>query len=531
MNKEFKGKRAVLYARKSTESEDRQIRSIDDQIREMKEIARDEGLRIVDIITECKSAKAPGVRPEFKKMMGDLEKGKYDIVLAWDTSRLSRNPKDGGDIQWLLDSGAFMGIRTREKWYRESDELLFTIENSMNSRFIKDLMAKVRRGLGTKAGGGDYPGCAPIGYLNDRIEKKVVKDPEMWDKVNTLWHKALTGVYSVAELTRIADEELRIRTPLKKKQGGKPLCHNGIRNLLMSPFYCGKFKWGGKIYNGNHPPMITEEEFEAVQEILEPNHSSRPQKNLYDFILRGMLTCSECGYAIVTERKFKKLRDGSVKEYHYCHCCGKNPKKKCKFKSVYIKEEELVEQIKNELSKYTIDESFYELAIRALEEEDEFEVANQNKKLAEYNKQISDKKNQLDSLRRSMYQGVITDQAFFLNEQESLNADIDALIKARDNVLTVASDWRKKATDVFMFARYAKEDFDSDDWERKRTVIKQLGADLKLAGRTIQFTPVKYLVPIEKQYPKLKRQLDTARTAPLQRKNDPEGSIISAWSG
>lgn len=222
MNKEFKGKRAVLYARKSTESEDRQIRSIDDQIREMKEIARDEGLRIVDVITECKSAKAPDVRPEFKKMMGNIEKGKYDVVLAWDTSRLSRNPKDGGDIQWLLDSGAFMGIRTREKWYRENDELLFTIENSMNSRFIKDLMAKVRRGLGTKAVGGDYPGCAPIGYLNDRIEKKVVKDPEMWDKVNILWHKALTGIYSVAELTRIADEELRIRTPLKKNRAGSP---------------------------------------------------------------------------------------------------------------------------------------------------------------------------------------------------------------------------------------------------------------------------------------------------------------------
>lgn len=299
----------------------------------------------------------------------------------------------------------------------------------------------------------------------------------------------------------------------------------------MSPFYCGKFKWGGKIYNGNHPPMITEEEFEAVQEILEPNHSSRPQKNLYDFILRGMLTCGECGYAIVTERKFKKLKDGSQKEYHYCHCCGKNPKKKCKFKSVYIKEEELVEQIKNELSKYTIDEDFYELAIRALEEEDEVEVADQNKKIAEYNKQISDKKNQLDSLRRSMYRGIITDQAFFLSEQESINADIDMLVKARDNVMTVANDWRKKATDVFMFARYAKEDFDSDDWERKRAVIKKLGADLKLVGRTIQFTPVKYLVPIEKQYTELKRQFDSARTAPLQRKNDPERSIISAWSG
>ena len=99
-----------------------------------------------------------------------------------------------------------------------------------------------------------------------------------------------------------------------------------------------------------------------------------------------------------------------------------------------------------------------------------------------------------------MYQGIITDQAFFINEQESINADIDVLVKARDNVMTVTGDWRESTMDIFIFARYAKEDFDSDDWERKRTVIKKLGADLKLSGRTIQFTPVKYLVPIEKQY-------------------------------
>ena len=529
MNKLNQGQRAVLYARKSTESEDRQVQSIDDQIREMKAIAKDEGLNIVDILSECKSAKAPGVRPAFKQMIQDIEDGKYDVILAWDTSRLSRNPKDGGDIQWLLDSGAFSGIRTHEKWYRENDELLFTIENSMNSRFIKDLKHKVKRGMHSKADKGDYPDCAPVGYLNDRIEKKIIKDPEMWDKVAILWRKALTGTYSVSELTRIANEELRIKTPLKKKQGGKPLCHNGIRHLLMNPFYAGKFRWAGKIYNGNHPGMVSEEEFEKVQQMLDPKHSSRPQKDPYDFVLRGLLRCSECDYAIVTEKKYKKLKDGTKKEYRYCHCCGKNPNKRCKFKSTYIREEELIEQIKNELSKYTIDKDFYELAIKALEEEDEIEVAEQNKKIASYNKQISDKKGQLDSLRRSMYRGIISDQAFFLNEQESINADIEALVKARENVMTIANDWRNKATDIFMFARYAKEDFDSDDWERKRTVIKKLGADLKLSGRTIQFTPVKYLVPIEKQYPELKQQFELARTDSQQMKKGLQEGLISQW--
>ena len=71
------GLRAVLYARKSNESIDKQVQSIDDQIDAMQKIARDEGIKIIDILKESKSAKAPGARPIFKQMMRDIEDGKY----------------------------------------------------------------------------------------------------------------------------------------------------------------------------------------------------------------------------------------------------------------------------------------------------------------------------------------------------------------------------------------------------------------------------------------------------------------------
>ena len=95
--------------------------------------------------------------------------------------------------------------------------------------------------------------------------------------------------------------------------------------------------------------------------------------------------------------------------------------------------------------------------------------------------------------------------------------------------MTVANGWKDKANDVFMFARYAKEDFDSDDWERKRTVIKRLGADLKLSGRTIVFTPVKYLVPVAKSQASLKAKKEAARTAPEQMKKGLEEDLNSFW--
>ena len=80
-----------------------------------------------------------------------------------------------------------------------------------------------------------------------------------------------------------------------------------------------------------------------------------------------------------------------------------------------------------------------------------------------------------------------------------------------------------------MFARYAKEDFDTDDLERKRAVVKRLGADLKLSNRAIQFTPVKYLVPIAEKYPELKEQFELARTDSQQMKKDLKEGLISQW--
>ena len=533
MNNEDKiGLKAVLYARKSTESEDKQIQSIDDQIRIMKQIAKDEGIKNLVILKESKSAKAPGVRTVFEQMMADISKGEYNCVFTWDTSRLSRNPIDGARLQWMLNEGVLKGIRTHEKWYRDDDDLLLTIENTMNGRFIKELRAKVTRGLTSKAEKGDYPCTPPVGFDNDRINHKIVADPVMFDRVAELWRKALTGTYSVAELTRIADKELGIRTIQYKRKGGKPLSVNAMGQLLRNPFYAGKFRWGGKIYNGNHPRMVSDAQFEQMQQILNPGRpTTRPKDIVHEFILSGLIVCSECGHAIVTERHFKKLRDGSVREHHYCHCCNKGKRTECKNRSIFVREDELLEQIKAELSKYSIDDDFYKLAVEAIIEEDSREVSKQNEKMDQINKQIADTKNKLDALRRSLYTGLITDEAFFLTEQETLENEITRLEDEREKVKTVAKDWKDVANDAFMFARYAKEDFDSDDWERKRAVIKRLGANLKLSGRTIVFTPVKYLVPIAKNHKILEAKKEAARTAPQQIEKGLKEDLNHVWLG
>ncbi|CAN5295639.1 hypothetical protein BH10PAT2_BH10PAT2_1950 [soil metagenome] len=88
--------RYCLYARKSSESDERQAMSIDGQIKEMLQIAKREKINIVETITESHSAKESTQRPAFNKLLDCVHQGKYNAILTWAPDRLSRNAGDLG---------------------------------------------------------------------------------------------------------------------------------------------------------------------------------------------------------------------------------------------------------------------------------------------------------------------------------------------------------------------------------------------------------------------------------------------------
>jgi DNA invertase Pin-like site-specific DNA recombinase len=101
--------RYFLYARKSSENEDKQVASVPSQIEELKKLAQEMSLNIVEIFTEEKSAKAPG-RPVFSQMIADIHKGGAEGILCWKLDRLARNPIDGGTISWMLQQSVIRHI-------------------------------------------------------------------------------------------------------------------------------------------------------------------------------------------------------------------------------------------------------------------------------------------------------------------------------------------------------------------------------------------------------------------------------------
>ena len=101
----------VLYARKSTEEDDKQVMSIEAQLFELREFASRERIEIIEEFTEAKSAKKPG-RDEFAKMLSAIETSKKPLgILAWHPDRLARNSVDGGRIIYLVDTGAISSFR------------------------------------------------------------------------------------------------------------------------------------------------------------------------------------------------------------------------------------------------------------------------------------------------------------------------------------------------------------------------------------------------------------------------------------
>src|SRR3989344_5351777 len=202
-----------LYARKSSESEDRQIQSIDDQIKRLKELAVNQGLNIKKIYTESKSAKQPENRPVFAEVLARIEKGEADGILCWQINRLSRNPIDSGRLSWLLQQGVLKSIQTIDRQYLPDDNvLLFSVETAGANQFILDLRKNVKRGTDSKLQKGWAPFKAPLGYLNDKAEKTITKDPERFNLVRKMWDTMLTGSHTPPKILQIANEEWGFRT-------------------------------------------------------------------------------------------------------------------------------------------------------------------------------------------------------------------------------------------------------------------------------------------------------------------------------
>ncbi len=336
--------RYCLYARKSSERDELQALSVDSQVKEMQDMARRDGINVVEIYRESHSAKDSGQRPVFMKLIEDIRSSKFNGILTWAPDRLSRNAGDLGSLVDLMDQKKLEEIRTHGQ----------TFHNSPNEKFLLMILCSqaklendnrglnVKRGLRAKCEMGYRPGVSPLGYLNNKFakkgEKKVTLDPARAPIIREMFEKVAYEGYSGHQILRWINNETDFTT-----RSGKQMVLSTVYLLLRDTYYYGKFEYpkgSGNWYKVNHKSIITKKIFDLVQENIVATKKRKPGTLEFDFT--RLITCGECGSGISAEEKYKQLKNGSVNRYVY-YRCSKGKRVECH--EPYVREENLVEQL------------------------------------------------------------------------------------------------------------------------------------------------------------------------------------------
>ena len=345
-----------LYARKSTDVEDKQVRSIEDQLAVLRALAKEQGLNIVEEFVEKQSAKLPG-RPIFNEMLARVEKSEAQGIICWKLDRLARNPVDGGQISWMLQRGIIAHIQTHDRSYKPTDNILMmSVEFGMANQYIIDLSSNTKRGLHEKARRGEYPSVAPIGYLNNPRTKRIEVDRKKAPII-----RAAFGLYAENK-SRLEDisiflYERGIKTKRIKRwdsNGNKPLKKDTIKKILTNTFYYGDYYYGGEIYRGIHTPIVPKQLFDRTQEVIKMRGRTTKKDKNDPQALCGLLKCGECGCSITAEVVTKHQKNGNIHRYVYYRCT----KKKGRCSQSYIREEELSLQLSNLLSRFILPKEY-----------------------------------------------------------------------------------------------------------------------------------------------------------------------------
>src|SRR3989344_2720913 len=498
----------IGYIRKSSESDERQIQSIEDQSNILKPLAERKSLHIIDWIKESHSAKKPG-RPLFKEMLIRIEKGEANGIVGWDPSRLSRNSVDTGQLIFLMDEGKLEEIVTASQTFRNTpnDKFLLSLLCSVAKKENDDKSENIKRALVQRAERGDPIGPPRPGYRSipnrRQGERGHEPDPVYFPLFKDLLKKYLSCNYSVYEIVKEA-KKLGI-----KNYKGKDISKTSMYRLLQDPYYIGKILFKGILSNANHPAMLTESEFNIIQAILTGKKHRIKQKHYY-LLGNSLIKCGACRYSIRGDTHIKNYKNGSSQSFTYYICSQKG--KNCLQAPINAKE--LEDQAIKFLSSLEIDSDFVEWAIETLSEQNAENTHIREAQRQSLKSKLDGIERRIDNLNEMMFSPKNTHNAL-LSEDEYLEMK-SRLITERDKIHRDYTDFDTQSDKVdelilktFSFSARLKERYELGSLEDKRNILKAVGANLILLDKKLYIqarTPFKLLKGVfEKIKPQMER--------------------------
>lgn len=517
----------AIYARKSSEAEDRQALSIESQISEDESLARRQDISVGEdfVLSESHSAKVPYDRPMFEEVVNWIEKGKVQGIITWHPNRLSRNAIDSARLIDLMDRDLLREIVTPSQTFRNtpSDKFFFTMLTSQAKLENDNKGVDVKRGLRKKYEQGVVPGLAKVGYVNDygkKGERRILPDPERFELVKKMFKMFLSGKYSVREIHTHSDEVLGLRTIQRTKEGGKPVKLSQLYRILQDPYYAGFFYAKDEVgelkeyaVDASVTRVITREEHYHILSMMGKTDRPRPKthKNLSAY--SGLTKCRDCGGPVTAELKLqlicpgckhkfsyanheecpkcrvavKKMRGAKFLRYVYLHCSrwGRNG---CRQKSV---EERDANDI---VADYVAETLELSPALNAwcLEYLDELEKkdANLTKDVrVAWERELAAKERQYDNLIEMRAKSLIEEEKF-VRLSSPLLADIEGI---RAKMTDTSSGRRDAATRAFSLTVGLSAVFRGEDYDAKKDALVEMSQNLTLGEKMLHISLTKSL--------------------------------------
>ncbi len=436
--------RYILYARKSTYDEERQERSIPDQIKEcMERIANPRSLNIVKVVKEKASAKQSETRPEFRSVIKEIIDGKADAILSWHPDRLSRNMKEAGEIIDLLDKGIIKDLQFATSSFENTPTGKMTLGISfvLSKQYSEHLSESVTRGNKRITESGQFLGKKKHGYYIDE-QRRLQPDGENFILIKRVFEERLNKE-TQADIAKWLNTTTYTVKPYRKEHIRFKWDKDAISKLLKDPTYAGVLKYGKHTVNlhdyYDFEPAVTVEDFMKINRVssfksgrLESSMLVKNPRTTRAMLLRGMIDCGHCGKPFASGITSKKLKPGT--KYYYYYKCETFT---CPFKNKSIRAKVVLNEVIDFFNKYRFTtRSNYKEHVKRVEETNKKRARKLSSQIAELMKVIATKEEKYENAKNLVANDPSMKQHY----------DLDAMqkeLKKLENQFKKATDRRK----------------------------------------------------------------------------------------
>ena len=300
-------KNAVIYARYSSDKQTEM--SIEGQIAECKKYAAENDMFIVREYVDRAFSATTDKRPDFQRMIADSEDNSFDTILVYQLDRFSRDRLDSGYYRKILRSHGVRVISVKEDY--GDDMTSGILENTLeafNEFFSKQLSVKVTRGMYQRAERFKYNGGTMTYGFTTNEEGYYIPDERKAPIVREIFQRVAEG-----ETMKSVIDDLNARGIKTSK--GNAFTRTSLQRMLRNDKYIGTYTYGDFKAKNAIPRIVTDEVFEAVQQVLKSHtHERRPAKE--EFLLTGKLFCGTCKTQMIGTSGTSKT--GAIHRYYTC---------------------------------------------------------------------------------------------------------------------------------------------------------------------------------------------------------------------